>query len=108
MKINKFKVVRQTDGISLASLVQKLCDEIDVEFTHVNWFTNRHADSLTKSDELPLCELLTLSEPSTDRCANSLCGMPVSQWRDRDARYFLSSGRRCPLSFYCWHGRSSS
>lgn len=38
-------VVRQTDGafalkeISLAptqSLVQKLCDEIDVEFTHVN------------------------------------------------------------------------
>lgn len=54
MKINKFKVVRQTDGtfalkdISLASLVQKLCDEIDVELTHVNRFTNRHADSLTK------------------------------------------------------------
>jgi len=48
-------VVRQTDGtfalkeISLApyqSLVQKLCDEIDVEFTHVNRSTNRHADSL--------------------------------------------------------------
>ncbi|KAK8497896.1 hypothetical protein V6N12_076154 [Hibiscus sabdariffa] len=35
--------------ISLApyqSLVQKLCDEIDVELTHVNRFTNRHADSL--------------------------------------------------------------
>lgn len=62
MKINKLKVVgdsnlvvRQTDGtfalkeISLApyqSLVQKLCDEIDVELTHVNRFTNRHADSL--------------------------------------------------------------
>lgn len=28
------------------SLVQKLCDEIDVEFTHVNRSTNRHADSL--------------------------------------------------------------
>lgn len=48
-------MVRQTDGtfalkeISLApyqSLVQKLCDEIDVEFTHVNRSTNRHADSL--------------------------------------------------------------
>jgi ribonuclease HI len=48
-------VVRQTDGafalkeISLAptqSLVQKLCDEIDVELTHVNRSTNRHADSL--------------------------------------------------------------
>lgn len=62
MKINKLKVVgdsnlvvRQTDGtfalkeISLApyqSLVQKLCDEIDVELTHVNRSTNRHADSL--------------------------------------------------------------
>lgn len=62
MKKNKFKVVgdsnlvvRQTDGtfalkeISLApyqSLVQKLCDEIDVELTHVNRSTNRHADSL--------------------------------------------------------------
>lgn len=48
-------VVRQTDGtfalkeISLApyqSLVQKLCDEIFVELTHVNRSTNRHADSL--------------------------------------------------------------
>lgn len=29
--------------------MQKLCDEIDVEFTHVNRFTNRHADSLTNS-----------------------------------------------------------
>ncbi|KAK8482488.1 hypothetical protein V6N13_026826 [Hibiscus sabdariffa] len=46
---------KKTDGtfalkeISLApyqSLVQKLCDEIDVELTHVNRFTNRHADSL--------------------------------------------------------------
>ena len=64
MKIKKLKVVgdsnfvvRQTDGtfalkeISLApyqSLVQKqkLCDEIDVELTHVNRSTNRHADSL--------------------------------------------------------------
>lgn len=48
-------VVRQTDGtfalkeISLApsqSLVRKLCDEMDVEFTHVKRSTNRHADSL--------------------------------------------------------------
>ena len=48
-------MVRQTDGAfalkdsSLApyqSLVQKLCDEIDVELTHVNRSTNRHADSL--------------------------------------------------------------
>lgn len=50
-------VVRQTDGtfalkeISLApsqSLVCRSCvsDEIDVEFTHVNRSTNRHADSL--------------------------------------------------------------
>lgn len=62
MKIKKFKVVgdsnlavRQTDGtfalkeISLAPyqfLVLKLCYEIDVELTHVNRSTNRHADSL--------------------------------------------------------------
>lgn len=26
--------------------MQKLCDEIDVELTHVNRSTNRHADSL--------------------------------------------------------------
>lgn len=61
--------VRQTDGtfalkeISLApyqSLVQKLCYEIDVELTHVNRSTNRHADSLA-TDASKISKMMKLS-----------------------------------------------